>query len=245
MDFVLERESAFSFACRTCGRCCSGKVIMVGPHEALGMARLLGTGTTEFLARFTDNGGTTLRWEAGGRCVFVTAEGGCRVHPRRPLVCRLYPLGRAIDGRGGERFAVFPRQEGCEAEFGTGGTVAAFLESQGVGPYFEWSRLYGEVYGRMVALLERLGVEGKIEAPPGVDLPGGVDRPVGSAGGGEDGEDPGTGGATLPSWQDIDASLAEYCAAKGIPVPEDVEGAVALHLRAMGEWLDGLESSAG
>lgn len=217
---------------------------MVGPHEALGMARLLGMGTTEFLARYTDNGGTTLRWEAGGRCAFVTAE-GCRVHPRRPLVCRLYPLGRAIDGRGGERFAVFPKQDGCEGEFGADGTVAAFLESQGVGPYFEWSRLYGEIYGRMVALLDRLGVEGKVEAPAGGDLPGGVGRPAGSAGAGEDDEGQGPGGgsdsAPLSAWQDVDASLAEYCAAKGIPVPEDIEDAIALHLQAMGEWLDGLE----
>ena len=127
------------------------------------MSRLLGIGTTEFLAAYADNGGTTLRFgEEDGRCVFVT-ESGCRIHPRRPLVCRLYPLGRATDGTGEERFARFPRQEGCEAEFGTDGTIAEFLETQGVAPYLEWSLRYGEVYRRMLRLLDLVGVEGKVE----------------------------------------------------------------------------------
>jgi Fe-S-cluster containining protein len=229
LDFVLERDSAFSFACRACGRCCSGKVIMAGPHEVLGMARHLGIRTTEFLALYTDNGGTTLRSEADGRCVFVTPE-GCRVHPRRPLVCRLYPLGRAIDGTGEERFALFPKQADCEAEYGGDGAVGSFLGSQGVEPYFEWSRLYGALYGRMVGLLDRLGVEGKVEAP------------AEGAGAAPDGE---PDRAPLSSWQDVEASLAGYCSAKGIAVPAGIEDAIVLHLRAMGEWLDELESRSG
>ena len=131
------------------------------------MSRFLGISTTEFLERYSANGGTTLRADEGGRCVFVTAGGGCRVHPARPLVCRLYPLGRAVDGAGEERFAVFPKQEGCEAEFGTDGTVASFIGPQGVASYFEWSDRYGRAYHRMMALLERLGVEGKIEVEAG------------------------------------------------------------------------------
>src|SRR4030066_307937 len=92
LDFRLERRAPFSFVCRACGRCCAGKIIMAGPHEVLGMSRLLGIGTTEFLALYTDNGGTTLRSEADGPCGFLTAS-GCRGHPRRPLVARLFPPG--------------------------------------------------------------------------------------------------------------------------------------------------------
>lgn len=187
------------------------------------MSRLLGLGTTEFLARHTDNGGTTLRSDGEGRCVFVTETGGCAVHKARPLVCRLYPLGRTVDPAGEERFAVFPKQDGCEAEFGTEGTVADFLGSQGVAPYFAWSDRYGRLYHRMMGLLERLGVEGKIEAVAG--------------GAGEDGTD----ASPLSSWQDIDASLAEYCAAEGLPVPAGIEAAIDLHLEAIEKWLDELE----
>jgi Fe-S-cluster containining protein len=235
LDFCLERLSPFSFSCRACGRCCSGKVIMAGPHEVLGMSRLLEIGTTEFLATYADNGGTTLRFrEEDGRCVFVS-ESGCRVHPRRPLVCRLYPLGRATDGTGEERFARFPRQEGCEAEFGTDGTIAEFLETQGVAPYLEWSLCYGEVYRRMLRLLDRVGVEGKIETDAG----GGSEAKGKEPDQKQDDRDP------LSSWQDIDASLAGYCAAKGIAVPARIDETIDLHLAAMGEWLDGLEARIG
>jgi len=189
------------------------------------MSRVLGLSTTEFLARHADNGGTTLRAEADGRCVFVTSS-GCKVHPRRPLVCRLYPLGRTGNERGEERFALFPKEPDCGAETGRDGTIGTFLESQDVGPYLEWSRRYGELYRRMMGLLERLDVVGKVEAAEGRASP--AEGPA--------------AGAPLSSWQDIDASLAEYCAAKGLAVPSDIEGSIDLHLRAIEEWLGDLES---
>jgi len=197
------------------------------------MSRLLGISTTEFLERYAANGGTTLRSDAASRCVFVT-ESGCAVHPRRPLVCRLYPLGRAVDGAGEERFAVFPKQEGCEAELATAGTVAGFLEAQGVAPYFEWSDRYGRLYHRMLGLLDRMGVDGKIEV--------GADRAEED---GTEAEETGSAEADaspISAWQDIDASLAEYCSAKGIAAPAGVAEAIEMHLAAMREWLDGLEA---
>ena len=205
---------------------------MVGPHEVLGMSRVLGMTTTEFLAKYTDNGGTTLRFEADGRCVFVTAS-GCQVHPRRPLVCRLYPLGRMVDDAGEERFAMFPPEPGCGAATGVSGTVESFLESQGAGPYVEWSRSYGLLYRRMISLLDRLGVEGRIEASAAERPEDGPARPALV--------DP----EPLSSWQDIDASLAEYCAANGLAVPAGIEESIDLHLAAMLEWLDGLDARVG
>ena len=209
---------------------------MAGPHEILGMSRVLGIGTTEFLALYTDNGGTTLRSEEDGRCVFL-APTGCRVHPRRPLVCRLYPLGRTNNERGEERFALFPAQPECEAVVGRDGTVATFLESQDVAPYLGWSRRYGELYRRMIGLLDRLDIQGKIDAPA-ADAPAeAAQAGSGSAGSGREPDR-----APLSSWQDIDASLAEYCSAKGFAVPLKIDEAIALHLRAIEEWLDDLES---
>jgi hypothetical protein len=199
---------------------------MAGPHEILGMSRVLEIGTTEFLSLYSDNGGTTLRSEADGRCVFLTPA-GCRVHPRRPLVCRLYPLGRSTDERGEERFAVFPHQAECEAIVGSDGTVGSFLESQGVGPYLGWSRRYGELYRRMIGLLDRLDGEGELDVPADAEVPAPEDGPARTH---------------LSSWQDIDASLTEYCAAKGLTPPREIDEAIALHLLAMEEWLDDLES---
>ncbi len=215
---------------------------MAGPHEILGMSRVLGITTTEFLASCTDNGGTTLRNGPDGRCVFVTEGGGCRVHPRRPLVCRLYPLGRSVDKDGVEKFARFAKEEGCKGEFGADGTIETFLELQGVAPYIEWSRRYGELYGRMLGLLDRLDIHSKIEVSeagkPGEGSKGETTTEGGevAAGAAEEADR-----SPLSSWQDIDASLAAFCAAKGIPVPAGVEEAIDLHLRAIEEWLDDLE----
>jgi Fe-S-cluster containining protein len=228
LDFRFDRKHPFSFTCRVCGNCCSGKVIMIGPHEVLGMSRVLGTTTTEFLARYADNGGTTLRYGGDGRCVFVTPS-GCRVHDRRPLVCRFYPLGRAVDESGLEKFGLFAKPADCGAGIGTEGTIESFIESQGVGPYIEWSRRYSVLYKRMLDLLDRLGVEGKVEAR-------GPGRPAEGAA-----EAPPVGTAPLSTWQDIDASLAEYCASKVLAVPSGIEATIGLHLAAIGEWLDGLE----
>jgi Fe-S-cluster containining protein len=239
LEFCLNRRRTFSFVCRACGRCCTGKIIMAGPHEVLGMSRLLGISTTEFLALFTDNGGTTLRSEADGRCVFMTAS-GCRVHPRRPLVCRLYPLGRMTDETGVERFALYPLQSDCEAEVGREGTIETFLESQGVGPYLEWSLRYGKLYRRMVWLLDRLTVQGKVDAAAAGGIEGAGPADSGSA---EPEQEPDR--APLSMWQDIDVSLAEYCAAQGCAVPEEIDHAIALHLRAIEEWLDDLEMRIG
>ncbi len=212
---------------------------MVGPHEILGMARVLGIGTTEFLALYSDNGGVTLRSEEDGRCVFVTPS-GCRVHPQRPLVCRLYPLGRSTDERGEERFVVFPAQSECEAEAGRDGTVGSFLESQGVGPYLGWSRRYGELYRRMIGLLDRLDAEGEHDTSE-ADAP--AEAAQAGSGSGGSGQEPDR--APLSPWQDIDASLNEYCAAKGIAIPTEIDDTIALHLRAMEEWLDDMESRLG
>ena len=132
-----------------------------------------------------------------------------------------------------EKFAVFPKPEDCGAEFGTEGTIAGFMESQGVGPYFQWSLRYSMLYRRMLVLLDRMGVEGRVEA-----------RAAGAPAGGPPENAP-VGAAPMSSWQDIDASLAEYCAAKGVAVPSGVEDAIDLHLAALKDWLDELEARIG
>jgi uncharacterized protein len=222
--FNLRRDSPFSFACRACGRCCQGKIILVGPHEILGMSRALGIGTTEFLARYTREGGTTLKVTEDGRCVFVGPGGECLVHPRRPLVCRLYPLGRRTDEEGRESFALYGAFPGCEATVGRDGTVAGFLDSQGVGPYIEWSRRYSGIYRRMIELMGRTEPEQDPEQEPGL-------KP-----------EPTTADPLLSPWLDIDASLAEHCAARGLTPPADIDAAIDLHIQAMEEWLEALET---
>src|SRR3954447_5435042 len=89
--FDRGRQSPFSYVCHACSKCCYGKVIRVGPYEALRLSRQLGISTTEFLREHTEAGGTVLRTREDRSCVFL-GEKGCTVHPNRPLACRIYPL---------------------------------------------------------------------------------------------------------------------------------------------------------
>ena len=80
VDFDMHRDSAFSYTCHACNRCCHNKAIRVNPYEILRLARYLGLSTTHFIERHTEAGGTVLRPNENGDCDFL-GERGCSVHP--------------------------------------------------------------------------------------------------------------------------------------------------------------------
>ena len=100
IDARYTRDSAFSYACHACSRCCHDKIIHVNPYEVGRLAQNLNLSTTEVLSRYTTANGDNFKQTEQGACVFLTGQ-GCGVHADRPLVCRLYPLGRR--GRRTER----------------------------------------------------------------------------------------------------------------------------------------------
>ncbi len=222
-EFSLERTSPFSYECHGCARCCVGKTIPVNPFEVARIAELLGTSTTEVLARHTANGGATLATR-DDTCVFLAGR-ACGVHAARPLACRLYPLGRHLAPGGIERFAEVVPHPQTEGVYGTAGTVADFLRSQGAEPYIAAADRYVALLGRMLrALAEREDVAGvRDEATSAMQR-----APV------PDDE----------SWLDVDAVVARWCAARGEPVPDGVDARVAIHLRAIEEWLTELATPA-
>ena len=138
----MDAQSPFSYACTRCSRCCVNKLIQVNPYELARLAGRLGLTTGEFRARFTD--GARLNVDGDGRCVFLEAE-GCSVHSDRPLVCRLFPLGRVVDEDGQVSFRRPDFEPGAAGVFGTDATVADYVEAQGAAPfiaaadaYFRW-----------------------------------------------------------------------------------------------------------
>ena len=137
----LGASGAFSYECRRCLRCCTGKRIRVNPYEVLRLARRLGTSPTDFLARYTIEGGTELARTDDERCVFL-GEHGCGVHPDRPLVCRLYPLGRHVKGGEPDRYLRIESHPESEGLFGDGGTVADYLDGQGAAPFMRAADRY-------------------------------------------------------------------------------------------------------
>lgn len=215
-DFELARDSAFSYACRACGRCCKDKVIPLNPYEVARIAELLGTTTTEVLATHTAAGGATLRTRDEGTCVFFGAS-GCTVHVARPLACRLYPLGRYVDTAGVERFAEVTPHPESEGVYGEDGTVDAFLRAQGAGPYLDASARYVAALRKLLPVLTAR--EDAAEA---------IDEAKARMG-----EPPALGEENL---LDVDAVVAADCARRGAPVPATVEGRVAAHVA----WLEAL-----
>jgi uncharacterized protein len=224
VDFALQRESAFSYQCNACSRCCHNKAIRVGPYEILRLARRLGMTTTEFIARHTEAGGTMLRMreENNHACIFLDDK-GCSVHPDRPLACRLYPLSRWVDADGRESFGHLTPHPQTAGVYGTSGTVGDYLDKQGVAPFLEMGDRYGAVYQRMLDRLESLDAD-ELERRP--SRRNNVDETE--------------SGLAASPWIDIDKTITEFCAANRRPMPDDIEGAVAIHIEAIDSWIASL-----
>jgi hypothetical protein len=146
------------------------------------------------------------------------------VHPDRPLVCRLFPLGQIVDQQGKPKYASMPLHPDCLGLFDTDGTVDSYLESQGAGPYFRYDRVYSALYTRIRKKLS--GSETQLETPsPAAGL---MRR-----------SDPFDSSSLLSAWLDIDSSVASFCRYKGKTVPQDIGETVTIHVQALEEWIAG------
>lgn len=198
----------------------------MGPYDILRLARNRGLSTTEFITRHTEAGGTILRREADGACVFLT-EQGCGVHPDRPLVCRIYPLARWNAPDGSVKFGHLEPHPQTAGVYGRDGTVDEFLSEQGLAPYFAMSARYGELYGRMTALLERIAPD---EAGRRDERRSAIDDM--------------DAGSVASRTIDVDDTVRTYCTARALPIPDDIEALVAMHIRVVNEWLDEVGGAA-
>lgn len=216
LDKKMHRDSPFSFDCQACGHCCQNKDIQLNPYEVVRLADFLGLSTGRFLDKFIRPGSPFLFFSGNNdTCPFLT-EQGCSVHPVRPLVCRLYPLGKYLSGDRQEHFKCIQPQPDCQGKLGERGTVADFLESQQTEPYMEASAQYLELFDRLHQDLYRK-LEGQQIDPPD--------------------KDDGSLALDLAEWFDVDQMNNHYCKENGLLPPEDQDGRVKLHIRALGERL--------
>jgi Fe-S-cluster containining protein len=231
----LSTDGAFSYTCHRCRRCCSGKRIWVNPYEVYRLSRRLGMTTTGFIEQHTVNGGTELAVRDDLTCVFL-GEQGCGVHSDRPLVCRLYPLGRVVQSGEPDRYFLMEPHPQSEGVYSDAGSVGGYLEQQGAAPFMAAADEY-------FALLERVGAVLSEMDPPGAELTA-VERTAAdvtstAAGVVEAGES-----AVVPPhspWLDIDAVLASEigvteAGARDVPRPFGAEKAMALHIAALDRW---------
>ena len=86
------------FECTGCGDCCvatDGYYVYLDRDEAEAIRTSLGLSAGWFRRRYLDrlaDGELVAASEADGRCVFLQADGRCRVYSVRPLQCRTYPF---------------------------------------------------------------------------------------------------------------------------------------------------------
>jgi len=203
---LFGRETPYDFVCQRCRGCCHAKKIQVNPYEVARLASHFESSTTAFIRLYTD-GGPFLRFSADDTCPFLTAE-GCGVHQDRPLVCRLYPLGRHVADTGEEWFTELEPEAGCAGKRGTDKTIQAYLVEQGALPFMRAADLYLALYWKLAALLETTGdASGSRRTSPG-------------------------------SWADLDRAVGEYCRETRRPAPDTIEDKMLLHIQAIETWAE-------
>ena len=154
MRTVLALDDVLPLTCTRSGTCCHGKDIRITPWELARLARARGIPPRAFREQFTEDAGTRLRLAAPGwrglpACGLYEPTHGCSVHAARPLACRLYPLGREVQGgevriihEGGS----FPCLDGCpEVSTLPALTVEAYLDGQGAEPFAQARDAYLEL----------------------------------------------------------------------------------------------------
>jgi len=136
LSFRLNRQSPYAFKCQRCGVCCNNKRIEPDKEEKTRLAAFLGIPAERFAAEYLEPNTGELALRPNGDCLFLNPD-GCRVHPARPLVCRLFPLGLIRNDQGIESFGIMPLHPDCLGLFGTDGTVGDDLRSQGAEAFLE------------------------------------------------------------------------------------------------------------
>ena len=96
----LTLNDTLPLTCSRSGTCCHGNVVMLNPWELSQLAHAKGISPKDFRDRFCEWGGIRLRFDGKKNalkkdaCSQYVPNVGCGVYLGRPLVCRLFPLGR-------------------------------------------------------------------------------------------------------------------------------------------------------
>lgn len=214
---VLNRASGFSYQCNACGICCYNKRIQTNPYEIVRLARNRALSTGEFIHSYLEEHGPYLRVDESGACIFLV-DGGCLAHNDRPLACRTYPLGRWVSGDGQETFRALLPHPQTRGVYGTGGTVAEFLEQQGALPYMDAADRYQALFYRLFDALQ-----GILPQNPG--LPEKI-RDALSA-------DGATGFPDFMKWLDVDSVVRAHCKESAGDLPLGIEQTLNLHIEVV------------
>lgn len=105
MQHKIGINQSFNFGCDGCGNCCKNREdILLSGWDLFKIAKYMNkSNTLEVISEFAEVyiGNTSklpvCRLKPIGeekKCPFLEGDGKCRIHPVKPSVCGLYPLGR-------------------------------------------------------------------------------------------------------------------------------------------------------
>jgi hypothetical protein len=104
-DKPVERSAdhARRYVCTRCGNCCRWPgYVRVTAAEVDEIARFLGLSTFDFIQQYTmltrQRDGLSLIEGADKACIFLDAEGDCRINPVKPQQCIDFPNGWNFPG---------------------------------------------------------------------------------------------------------------------------------------------------
>ncbi|MCU0608407.1 MAG: YkgJ family cysteine cluster protein [Chitinispirillaceae bacterium] len=139
---ILALTDTLPLTCTREGTCCHGKRVWLNPWELAQMADAKSMAARAFCDQYCEAGGIRLRFDnpPGFKglpaCSQYVPGLGCSVHEARPLVCRLYPLGRERRGKNiryMHQGNAFPCLEGCpNVKLLPRQTVANYLAGQDI-----------------------------------------------------------------------------------------------------------------
>lgn len=93
-DFIA---AGLRFECTACGKCCVNhgdyELVFLTEQDIVRASEKLDLSRKEFLERHTRRvHGDRVLQDKGERCVFLDADGLCRIYEARPLQCRTFPF---------------------------------------------------------------------------------------------------------------------------------------------------------
>ena len=150
---LLKPGDTFRFECDKGGQCCKnrfGNPIALSTYDIARLRRRLKMTSGEFLSKHTfivlgEDSHLPLAFlqfeeksEGRNKCPFLRSY-GCSVYDDRPLRCRLYPLGRAVDLQGVSYFFIMDAGDYCGVGKGKLYTVEEWIKNSGIEPYLKWS----------------------------------------------------------------------------------------------------------
>jgi len=153
IDRFLSPGDKFSFSCDKSGKCCKNRFnnpIILFPYDAHRLRNNLKVSSTEFASKYAQKVlGAKSRIpmmlldflesaNGNNKCTFLRSY-GCKVYEDRPLVCRLFPVGRFIDADMNSYFFLTKTTDYCNTRNDKEHTIEEWLENAQVEPYFEWN----------------------------------------------------------------------------------------------------------